>query len=173
MDHMKGMSRSSHLLLWGGALLFIFLFFDWQQYCVPNTDACVGQSGWHGWGVLVGILVIALVAWEIVQLVGVSLPELPVKAAMLSAGLAGGILLFTVIKFLVDNEFRHWPSWIGLILAILIAIGGWLRWSGDAPKEMNLSRSAAGPPPAMPPPPAAPPPPAPPEASAPPDAPAS
>ena len=169
MDHLKGMSRSSHLLLWGGALLFIFLFFDWQQVCVNfgGNSACGGQSGWHGWGVLVGILAIALVAWEVVQLVGVSLPDLPVKPAMISAGLAGGILLFTVIKFLVDNEARHWPAWIGLILAILIAVGGWLRWSGDEPKEMNLSKSASAPPPAAPPPP-------PPEAPAPPpDAPAS
>ena len=92
-------------------------------------------------------------AWEVVQLVGVSLPELPVKPAMISAGLAGAILLFTVIKFLVDNEARHWPAWIGLILAILIAVGGWLRWSGDAPKEMNLSKSTSAPPPAAPPPP--------------------
>ena len=92
MDHLKGMSRSSHLLLWGGTLLFIFLFFDWQQVCVSfgGNSACGGQSGWHGWGVLVGILAIALVAWEIVQLVGVSLPDLPVKPAMISAGLAGG-----------------------------------------------------------------------------------
>ena len=32
-----------------------------------------------------------------------------------------------MIKFLVDNESRHWPAWIGLILAILIAVGGYLR----------------------------------------------
>ena len=154
MDQLKGMSRSSHLLFWGGALLFIFLFFDWQQVCVNfgGNSACGGQSGWHGWGVLVGILVIALVAWEVVQLVGVSLPDLPVKPAMISAGLAGGILLFTVIKFLVDNEFRHWPAWIGLILAILIAVGGYLRYAGDEPTEVNISKAPPeSPPPAEPP----------------------
>jgi len=150
MDHLKGMSRSSQLLGGAGLLLFIFLFFNWQQ--VDIGPVSVGRSGWHGWGVLVGILTIALIAWEVVQMLGVNLPELPVKAAMISAGLAAGILLFTVIKFLVDNEARHWPAWIGLILAIVIAVGGWLRWSGDAPKELNLSKAPpAAPPPAEPP----------------------
>jgi hypothetical protein len=167
MDHLKGLSRSSHFLLWGGLLLFIFLFFDWQQACVSygGNSACGGRSGWHGWGVLVGLLTIALVAYELVQLFRVQLPELPVKATMITAGLAAAVLLFTVIKFLVDNEFRHWPAWIGLVLAILIAVGGWLRFSGDGLKELNLSRSggsgagSAPPPPAPPPaePPAAPP----------------
>ncbi len=148
MDQLKAMSRSSQLLLGAGLLLFIFLFFDWQQACVSfgSISGCGGQSGWHGWGVLVGILAIALLVWEAVQILGVKLPELPVKAAMISAGLAAGILLFTVIKFLVDNEARHWPAWIGLILSIVIAVGGWLRWSGDAPKEMEMSRPPSPPP---------------------------
>ena len=64
----------------------------------------------------------------------------------------GGLLLFTVIKFLVDNEFRHWPAWIGLILAILIAIGGYLRYAGDEPIEVNIAKAPSdAPPPAEPP----------------------
>ncbi len=142
MDQIKGMSRSSQLLAGAGLLLFIFLFFDWQQVCFGSV--CGGRSGWHGWGVLVGLLTIALVLWEAAQIFGVKI-ELPITAAMLSAGLAAGVLLFTVIKFLVDNEARHWPSWVGLILAIAIGVGGFLRWSGDAPKEMQMGKS---PPPA-------------------------
>jgi len=138
MDRLNALSRSSQLLLGAGLLLFIFLFFDWQQVCVnfAGNSACGGQSGWHGWGVLVGILTIALIAWEAMQIFAVKL-ELPFKAALLTAGLAAGVLLFTVIKFLVDNEARHWPAWVGLILSIVIAIGGWLRWSGDAVREMR------------------------------------
>jgi hypothetical protein len=142
MDQLKGLSRSSQLLLGAGLLLFIFLFFDWQQVCVSGNgfSACGGRSGWHGWGVLVGLLVIALILWEVVQLLGVKI-ELPIKPALLSAGLAAGVLLFTVIKFLVDNEARHWPSWVGLILAIVIGFGGYLRGSGDSPKEMRMART--------------------------------
>ena len=122
MDHLKAMSRSSHLIAWGGLLLFIFLFFDWQQVSVSPRKLRVG-SGWHGWGVLVGLLTIALVVWEATQIFAVKL-DLPFKGALITAGLAAGVLLFTIIKFLVDNEFRHWPAWIGLILAIVIAVGG-------------------------------------------------
>jgi hypothetical protein len=146
MDQLKALSRSSQLLLGAGLLLFIFLFFDWQQVSAGGFTA--GRSGWHGWGVAVGLFAIALLLWELVQVFGVSLPEMPVKPVMLSAALAAGVLLFTVIKFLVDNEARHWPAWIGLILAIVIAVGGWLRWSGDAPKQMQMSKSPPPTPPA-------------------------
>jgi hypothetical protein len=142
MDQLKALSRSSQLLLGAGLLLFIFLFFDWQQVDVGIATA--GQSGWHGWGTAVGIFVIVLLLWEAVQIFGMKL-ELPVKPVMLTAGVAALVLLFTVIKFLVDNEFRHWPAWVGLILAIAIGVGGFLRWSGDAAKVMERP---AQPPPA-------------------------
>jgi hypothetical protein len=161
MDHLKAMSRSSHLIGWGGLLLFIFLFFDWQQVSFAGRSA--GQSGWHGWGVLVGILVIALLAFEAKEIFAAHIAA-PVKHAYVTAGLSAAVLLFTVIKFLVDNEARHWPAWVGLILAILIAIGGYLRYAGDAATEIKLSSPSAG---AAPPPepPAAPPPADPPAAS--------
>jgi hypothetical protein len=130
MDQLKGLSRSSQLLGGAGLLLFIFLFFDWQQACAGSF--CAGRSGWHGWGTAAGIFVIALVLWEATQILGVKLPELPVKTVLISTSLAALVLLFTVIKFFVDNEFRHWPAWVGLILAIAIGVGGFLRWSGDA-----------------------------------------
>ncbi len=155
MNHLKGMSRSSHLIIWGGLLLLIFLtFFDWQQVCVSfgGQSACGGRSGWNGWGVLVGILTIALVVWEVLLIFGVKI-DLPFKGTLLTAGLAGGVLLFTLIKVLVIN-YRHWPAWIGLILAIVVAAGGYLRWAGDAPNEVKLSKAPAPPPPAPPAPPA-------------------
>jgi hypothetical protein len=142
MDQLKGLSRSSQLLLGAGILLFIDLLFHWQDV------HGYGWSGWHGWGTAAGIFLIILVVWEAVQVFGVKLPELPLKPAVISAGLAALVLLFVVIKFLVDNEARHWPAWIGLILAIVIGVGGWLRWSGDAPKEMKMSRPAPPAPPA-------------------------
>jgi hypothetical protein len=124
---LKGMSRSSQLLVGAGLLLFIFLFFDWQQ------RHGAGRSGWHGWGLAAGIFVIALVVWEAAQVLGIKV-VLPIAPAMLSAVLAAGVLVFTLIKFFDDDKFRHWPAWVGLILAILIAVGGVLRWSGGAVK---------------------------------------
>jgi hypothetical protein len=130
MNQMKSMSRSSQLLAGAGLLLFIFLFFGWQQVSVAGFTA--GRSGWHGWGTAVGIFTIALVLFEATQILRLQLPELPVKTVLISTGLAALVLLFTVIKFLVDNEARHWPAWVGLILAIVIAVGGFLKF-GEAP----------------------------------------
>jgi hypothetical protein len=142
MDRVNALSRSSQLLLGAGVLLFVFLFFDWQQVCAGGF--CGGRSGWHGWGVAVGLFTIALVLWELALVAGSNI-QLPVKPVIVSAALAAAVLLFTVIKFFVDNEFRHWPAWVGLILAGVIAVGGWLRWSGDSVKEMRPART---PPPA-------------------------
>jgi hypothetical protein len=143
MDQLKAMSRSSQLLGGAGLLLFIFLFFDWQQ--VSAGGITVGRSGWHGWGTAAGIFVIILVLFEATQMFGMTLPELPVKTVLISTVLAALVLLFTVIKFLVDNELRHWPAWVGLILAIGIGVGGFLRWSGDA---AHVWQKPAGSPPA-------------------------
>jgi hypothetical protein len=125
MDLSK-MSRATQILLGAGLVLFIDLFLDWQQASLGPVT--VGQTGWHGVGVVVGLLVIALLVWEGLQLANVKL-NIDLPTALISAGLAAGIVLFTVIKFFVDNELRHWPAWLGLILALAIGYGGWLRYS--------------------------------------------
>jgi hypothetical protein len=163
MPNLADLSTATKLLLGAGVLLFIDLIFDWQRVCVSAPgfpEQCAGRSGWAGWGALVGILVIALIVWEAIQLADLLTKQnitLPVAAGLVSAALAAGILLFTIIKFLADNEARSWPAWVGLILAIAIAVGGYLKWK-ETP-EMAPARTPPQPPPGEPP--AAPPPPPP------------
>jgi hypothetical protein len=122
------LGRGTQLLLVAGILLLIDSFLDWQQVSVVGISA--GASMWHGVGVVAGLLLIALLVWEVAQVTGVVRNlELPVSAALISVALAVGTAVFTIIKFLVANEARHWPAWIGLILAVGIAVGGWLRYS--------------------------------------------
>lgn len=106
------------------ALLVIDLFLNWQQVCVnsPIGSVCASRSGWHGIGVLAGLLALATVAWEIVRLVERA-PELPIAPDLASAAAAGATALMTLILFLDHNEARHWPAWIGLLLAIALAVG--------------------------------------------------
>jgi hypothetical protein len=159
MPNLADLSTGTKVLLGAGVLMFIDLFLSWQKQCVdtPIGEVCGSQSGWHGWGTLVGILVVALIAWEVVQLLGLaSNVNLPVAATLISAALAAAILLFTILKFLVDNEARSWPSWIGLLLAIGIAIGGWLKYQeGPAVMPARTTEPPAPPPPPPPPPPPA------------------
>ena len=161
MPNLADLSTATKLLLGAGVLMFIDLFLSWQKQCVdtPIGDVCASQSGWHGWGTLVGVLVIALIAWEVAQLLGLlANVNIPVAATIVSAALAAGILLFTILKFLVDNEARSWPSWLGLLLAIAIAVGGWLKWK-ETPEPATAYTPSSPPPP--PPPPGEPPPPPP------------
>jgi hypothetical protein len=122
------LGRGTQLLLVAGILLLIDSFLDWQQVSAGGITA--GASMWHGVGVVAGLLLIALLVWELAQVTGVtSNLELPLSAALISVGLAVGTAAFTVVKFLVANEARHWPAWIGLILAVAVALGGWLKYS--------------------------------------------
>lgn len=144
------LSRGTKVLLVAGLLLLIDSFLAWQQVSVGAGDFHVTASVnmWHGVGVVAGLLVIALLIWEGLQLAGVlNQVQLPVSAVLISVALAAGTALFTIIKFLVANEARHWPSWIGLILAIAIAAGGWLKYS-EAPAAMAAPATPPTTPPA-------------------------
>jgi hypothetical protein len=65
-----------------------------------------------------------------------------------SAGLAGGILVFTILKVITDSEFIAIFAWIGLVLALAIGYGGWMRWQEH---QAGMGTGGGG---AMPPPPA-------------------
>ena len=140
---LRSLSVAHRILLGCGAALLIDMFFTWQGVSLLGTT--VGVSGWHGLnGVLLGLLTIALVVWEVLLLLGeqtadlrrrVSLPE-----KLVSAALAGAVLVFGVLKFLTASQLRRWPEWLGLILALAIGYGGWLVYS--ASKDAGTARSA-------------------------------
>lgn len=153
MPNLADLSTATKLLLGAGVLMLIDLFLSWQEVCVSAPgfpEQCAGRSGWAGWGTIVGLLVIALIVWEAIHLAGIAQNiNIPVAASLVSAALAAGVLLFTIIKFLADNEARNWPAWLGLLLAIAIAIGGWLKYK-ETPETVAATPYE---PPAAPPPP--------------------
>ena len=115
-------------MLVGSVLLLIDSFLDWQQVeglTLTGETSRPRSSGWHGVGIIMGLLTVVLIVWLVVRLAAAHI-KLPVSDAMTGALLGFLILAFTVIKFLVDNEFRHWPAWVGLLLAIVIAVGAWM-----------------------------------------------
>jgi hypothetical protein len=158
MPNLADLSTATKVLLGAGVLMFIDLFLSWQKECVetPIGDVCGSRSGWAGWGVLIGLLVIALIVWEGITLAGIaSNLNVPVAASIVSAALAAGILLFTIIKVIADNEARSWPMWVGLLLAIAIAVGGWLKYK-ETPETAPATPTGPPPPPPPAPPPAPP-----------------
>lgn len=140
MERFHALSRGSKVMLIAGVLLLIDTFFAWQQVEILDIEA--SQNAWNGFfGVMLGLLTAALVAWLVVNLTGVEL-RLPVSEAMLSAILAGVILLFTLIKVL-DDDFTAFWAYAGLVLAAIVAIGAWLNVQ-DAGGVETLRSEASG-----------------------------
>ena len=122
MERFNALGRGAQLMLVAGVLLFIDMFFAWQDY----ADV-VEFSGWEGFtGVVLGLLTIVLVVWIVLRLAAVDLP-LPISEAMTTAILGGLILAFGVIKLLsiLGDEPTIW-AFIGLVLAVAIGFGAWL-----------------------------------------------
>lgn len=124
MERFNALSRGSQIMLIAGVLLLIDTFFAWQKVEILDI-AEASANAWNGfWGVVLGLLTVALVAWLVAKLAGVEI-QLPVSDAMLGAIVAGIILLFALIKVLVDDFTAVW-AYVGLVLAAIVAVGAWL-----------------------------------------------
>lgn len=164
MERFYALGRGLQLMLVGAVLLLVDLFLTWQDYDVGD----IGKfNGWHGFGgVLLGLLTIVLLAWLIVRLAAVDI-EIPVSATLIAAFLGFLIVIVAVLKNLVDDQSTFW-SYVGVALAILIAVGAWMQVQATGgveslkselpsmPSASPASTQAAPPPAAPPPAPAAP-----------------
>jgi hypothetical protein len=66
-----------------------------------------------------------LIAWIVARMAAVDIP-IPVSAAMTAGVFAFLILIFAVIKALVD-DYSGWAAWVGIVLAAIVAVGAWLQ----------------------------------------------
>jgi hypothetical protein len=124
MDRFNALGRGMQLMLVAGVLLLIDTFLDWQS--IDTAIGSFGQSAWHGFGgVLLGLLVIVLLAWLAVRLAAAEI-QLPVSASLIAAFLGFLIFIVAVLKNLIDDYSSFW-SYVGIVLAALIAVGAWLQ----------------------------------------------
>ena len=152
MEQLKALSLARKLVLGGGVLLLIDTFFAWQS--VSYQGVTLGSANaWHGfWGVLLGLMTIALVAWVIARTFGVEMPE-GIPEGTISLILGGLILLFAVLKTLID-DYSAWASYVGVVLAAIIAYGAWRNFQESGESLPRMPAKAATAPPAAAPPPA-------------------
>jgi hypothetical protein len=142
---MTKLTTADRILLGAAVLFVIASFLPWQRVCVGEGAFrfCVSFSAWNGtasWaGVLAGLLAIALLLAGGLSLAGVAMPP-TMPAPTVMSWLAFGTALFAALKFLlVIGEGVFFFAFIGLILAVAIAYGGW----------MKMQETRALPPPAM------------------------
>jgi len=142
MDALSKLSREAQAVLGGGVLLLILSFLDWHQF------GPLGWNEWHGIGILAGLLVIAMVAWEVVRVIGANVSLGTLSPGLVSVGLALLAALFTVIAVL-SADFRAWPAWIALIVAIVVAAAAVMRARAEG-VEMPQGTAAGSAAPAAP-----------------------
>jgi hypothetical protein len=120
------------LLLGGGVLYFLDLFLSWRRLCFDYGALgvhCGTQNGLaQGVGIIDMLLALTLIVTEVLAVTNRGTTVAPRVRREREAALAAGLLVFTVIKVLVGLSHIYIWSFVGLLLAIAIAYGGWLRW---------------------------------------------
>jgi 4-amino-4-deoxy-L-arabinose transferase-like glycosyltransferase len=133
------------ILLVASALYFIDSFLPWNRVCVgfAGIRACGSANLWHNVGILAALIAVAIAILAATSLFSPSTNlNLP---PMVLPGLAAGLVLFTVLKIVIDNEFLSYGAWIGLVLSLVVGYGGYLKYKA-------ASTGAASPPATTPPP---------------------
>lgn len=156
---LAGLPLHRKLALGAAVLLFVDLFLPWvtASISIPDViDQTESGNGWDGVGVLVGILALALIAWEVARLLGV-VPRLSVNHDLVTAVLAGLTALFTIIQFFraltsggdVDeaellggdiDAGAGYAAWIGLVLALVLAYVAYLAFTSESAADADRTR---------------------------------
>jgi hypothetical protein len=137
VERIKALSRATKVVLASGILLFLDLFFTWQQLEVDYGSSGTARQAldaWDAWGLLVGLGTLAIVTLVIVLRVSdleVS-PDVPWNRIVL--GLSAAVLLLTVLKNLTDADSAV-ASYVGIVLAALVAAGAFLT-RDEEPREL-------------------------------------
>ena len=128
MERLKALGRGTQIMFTAAVLLLIVSFLRWQEVefdLGPLGSGSAGQNAWHGfWGVVMGILTIVLIARVAARLAAVEVP-IPLSFATTSFVLGVLIALCAVLKLITD-DFRTFWAFIGVGLAIVVAVGAWL-----------------------------------------------
>ncbi|MDP9296792.1 MAG: hypothetical protein M3O88_08900 [Actinomycetota bacterium] len=136
----SGMSTASKILLIGGILFIVDLFLPWNRTCILSF--CGSANGFSGIGILNFLLALVIVVMEVLLLAKVNVQMgTPSQMMQIEAYVAFGLLLFTIIKILVDLTAIYLFAFVGLILALVVAYGGYMRW-----QESKLAPPAPPPP---------------------------
>lgn len=128
MERFNALGRGTQIMLVSSVLLLIDSFLRWQEVefdLGPLGGGSAGVSAWDNFlGIAMGLLTIVLIARIVARLAAIEVP-IPVSFAMTSAVLAFLIFACALLKNLTDDYSTFW-SYIGVGLALLVAVGAWL-----------------------------------------------
>jgi hypothetical protein len=147
MAKFKALSRGTQLVLVGGPLLFLSLFFTWQNVAVDYGRAGVAKlplDGWDAWGLLLALLVTATVVLVVLRtFTDVEMSE-DVPWLTICFGLGVMVFAVAVVKNLTDAG-SSWASYAFVALAGVVAAGTYLDWVSERrPARAPLGRKRRG-----------------------------
>lgn len=143
MDMLKKLSLNAQLVLLGSIVYLILSFLPWVSITVNHLGTYT-QNEWSGFaGVVSGLLVLLLLAWELARGFDLKIAIGSVPPPVISVGLAAALVLFTIIKFF-DTSYRGWAAWVGLVVAIGIGAAAFLRAKDEGVQMPSPAGSGNG-----------------------------
>jgi hypothetical protein len=134
--NLPALKRASTLVvLWSTVLYIGVLLLDWRRVSVEVAgvvDVEQTSSGLSNWGVVAGVIAVALVVLTLARIRG-DTPATP-RRLLAELILAVGLLVFTVVAMFtgdvnvsagpvgIEVETTLWPAWVGLFLAAVIVV---------------------------------------------------
>jgi hypothetical protein len=153
MPDLRTLSTGTKILLGAGVLLLIDTFLAWQKVSVEVGGvelASASRNAWHGfWGVAMGVVLIALLVWVGLQVAKVDISAVNVPERTATMVLAGLVFVLALLKNLVD-DYSAWPSYVGIVLAAGVAVGGWMRMQEPEEAAAPVASEPVAPPPPPP-----------------------
>jgi hypothetical protein len=123
---------SKLILLLSVVMLGLYVAAPWQRTCNVTSASeaiCGYRFSWqgHSSGKLIAIFTVALIVWELLPIV---IPRLSMRGwstAIVTALLAAGLVLTTLVKLITDNEFQLVWAWVAFGVAVAILVLALLR----------------------------------------------
>lgn len=140
MTKLQALSRGTLLVLVAGPLLFLSLFFTWQNVEVDygrSGVATLALDGFDAWGLVLALLIAFVVT--IVALESLSEVEMSNDISWLNVTFALGVaaLLVAVLKNLTDAG-SSWASYGFVALAGAVAFGTYLDWAAARKEQKSV-----------------------------------
>ena len=129
MDLSKLSPGEKIVLIAGGVLLIDLLFLPWYDIDLGfvNVTRSAIESPKAFWGVMAALVTAAMVAAVVVtRFTAARMPVLPVPLgqAMFFGGVT--IVVLLLLKLLLETDFLGIGAWLGILLAGVVAYGGFL-----------------------------------------------
>lgn len=122
----------SKVILVLSAVFLLEMLTPWQRVCqITGSDSdprvCGWVTGYNGFGYWAAAFAAAILVWELLPVVVERLSMRGWPAAGVTALLATGLAVTTLVKMIQDNEFQTFWAWVGFALALVIMLTAILR----------------------------------------------